>query len=202
MEEVVMSEGVLDYLAVKHGTDKSTANHKYTPIYERYMSKYMSYPLHFLEIGIKDGNSLRLWDDYFEHPKAKLSALDINAECVKNTPATSRWQGIVGKQSSPSALQQIVDRGPLDVVLDDGSHRGADQKASLEFLWPHMTKNGIYIIEDLHTAYQKSPHWNKNVNIVDFVRAEFIDKFLRHPEEKPTIASFVHMYKRIIVIGK
>jgi hypothetical protein len=192
----------LDQIGVWAGTDKSSVNHKYLATYERYLHGVRFDPIHFLEIGIKDGDSLRMWDKYFDHPKSLLSAIDINSDCVKNVPDNHRWQGFHGKQSSPSVLDAVIARGPLDVVLDDGSHRGADQKASLERLWPAVAPGGLYIIEDLHCAYQKSPHWNKGTNIVDYVRMEFIDKFLRVPEEEVSVASFVHFHKRIIVIGK
>lgn len=192
----------LDQIGMKHGTDKSSINHRYLDIYEQYLDAMRFDAIHMLEIGIKDGASLNLWEEYFDNPKAILSAIDINSECMANVPDTYRWQGFHGKQSSPGVLDGVIARGPLDVVLDDGSHRGADQKASLERLWPAVAPGGLYIIEDLHCAYQKSLHWNKGVDIVEYVRTEFIDKFLRVPEEQESVASFVHLHKRIIVIGK
>ena len=39
------------------------------------------------------------------------------------------------------------------IVIDDGSHIGADQRASFEFLYPRMSPTGCYLVEDLHCAY-------------------------------------------------
>jgi cephalosporin hydroxylase len=51
-------------------------------------------------------------------------------------------------------LQSIVDEfGAPDIVLDDGSHMMTHVVASFEFLYPRIAKNGIYMVEDLHTAY-------------------------------------------------
>jgi hypothetical protein len=40
-----------------------------------------------------------------------------------------------------------------DIVLDDGSHQMSHVAASFEFLYPRLSKNGVYMVEDLHTAY-------------------------------------------------
>jgi hypothetical protein len=39
------------------------------------------------------------------------------------------------------------------VVLDDGSHQVAHIHATFDALYPRMGKNGVYMVEDLHTAY-------------------------------------------------
>ena len=43
--------------------------------------------------------------------------------------------------------------GALDIVVDDGSHRASDQRSSFNLLFPAVTDRGIYVVEDLHTAY-------------------------------------------------
>jgi hypothetical protein len=49
------------------------------------------------------------------------------------------------------AIQKL--RGPFDVIIDDGSHKWADQQDSLGILLPGLVRGGWYIIEDLHTSY-------------------------------------------------
>lgn len=43
--------------------------------------------------------------------------------------------------------------GGIDIVIDDGSHIGADQIASFRVLFPLLAADGVYLIEDCHTAY-------------------------------------------------
>ena len=43
--------------------------------------------------------------------------------------------------------------GGIDIVLDDGSHNMKDIIVSLESLFPMLNDGGVYMIEDLHTAY-------------------------------------------------
>jgi hypothetical protein len=43
--------------------------------------------------------------------------------------------------------------GGLDIVLDDGSHVSSHQRVSFEVLFPLLSDGGLYMIEDMHTAY-------------------------------------------------
>jgi hypothetical protein len=125
-------------------------NH-YFPIYERHFSPWRDLPLTFIEIGVEGGGSLQMWRRYFG-PKATIIGLDINPAC-----ATHDGEGVavrIGDQSDPTFLQSVIDEfGAPDVVLDDGSHIMAHIKASFEFLYPRLSPKGVYMVEDLHTAY-------------------------------------------------
>ncbi|MBF0266926.1 MAG: class I SAM-dependent methyltransferase, partial [Gammaproteobacteria bacterium] len=51
-------------------------------------------------------------------------------------------------------LQQLIDEfGQFDIIIDDGSHMMEHMRTSFDFLYPTITKNGLYIIEDTHTCY-------------------------------------------------
>ena len=39
------------------------------------------------------------------------------------------------------------------MVLDDGSHVMSQIRASFAHLYPRMSSSGVYMVEDLHTAY-------------------------------------------------
>ena len=43
--------------------------------------------------------------------------------------------------------------GGVDVVLDDGSHVALHQRVSFDTLFPLLSANGLYVVEDTHTAY-------------------------------------------------
>ncbi|MGH7175060.1 MAG: hypothetical protein ACREGR_01725, partial [Minisyncoccia bacterium] len=36
-----------------------------------------------------------------------------------------------------------------DVVIDDGNHQIVSQVMSLFYLWPHIKKGGVYVVEDV-----------------------------------------------------
>jgi hypothetical protein len=108
-------------------------------------------PLKFLEIGVLHGGSLQLWRRYFG-PAAELWGIDINPQCVAiDEPGITIR---IGSQSDPGFLRSVVaEMGGVDIVIDDGSHNVQHQRASLETLFPLLSKGGIYVVEDTHTSY-------------------------------------------------
>ncbi len=46
-------------------------------------------------------------------------------------------------------------RGPPDLTIDDGSHRGPDIWSAFRYLYPRLRGGGLYVIEDLHTSWPK-----------------------------------------------
>jgi hypothetical protein len=123
----------------------------YFPIYDRHFSGYVNKSLTFLEIGVARGGSLQMWQRFFG-PLAKIVGIDIQ-ERSKSYAVPGTFVRI-GDQSDERFLQSIIDEfGVPDVVLDDGSHRMEHISRTFDFLYPKLPKNGVYMVEDLHTAY-------------------------------------------------
>ena len=123
----------------------------YFPIYEKHFSWYRNKSLTFLEIGVSKGGSLAMWQRFFG-PMAKIVGIDIDETCKAHEAP-----GIfvrIGDQSDATFLQSVIDEfGVPDIVLDDGSHQMDHITRSFGFLYPKLPKNGVYMVEDLHTAY-------------------------------------------------
>ena len=128
--------------------------HKWThyfPIYERHFSPFVNRTTTFLEIGVAGGGSLQLWKRYLG-PFAQIVGIDINPRCKRAEEDQIAVQ--IGDQSDPAFLKSTVEEfGAPDIVLDDGSHMMNHISASFAALYPQMPKNGVYMVEDLHTAY-------------------------------------------------
>ncbi len=123
----------------------------YFPIYERHFSWYVNKSLTFLEIGVARGGSLQMWQRYFG-PLTKIVGIDIQERSKSyETPGTFVR---IGDQADERFLQSLIDEfGVPDIVLDDGSHRMEHISKTFNFLYPRLPKNGVYMVEDLHTAY-------------------------------------------------
>lgn len=136
----------------------------YLPIYDRYLSPYLAgfplaeggfRPLRLLEIGVSQGGSLALWRRYFG-PEAVIFGIDIEPRCA--TFDGRDGQVRIGSQADPAFLRKVVDEmGGVDIVIDDGSHVASHQRASISTLFPLLSDEGLYICEDVHTAYW--PGW-------------------------------------------
>ncbi len=135
-------------------TNDAKVIHKWThyfPIYERHLAPWRNKTLTFLEIGVSKGGSLQMWQRFFG-PLATIVGIDINPDCRQHQESGIHVR--IGDQSDPRFLDSVIEEfGAPDIVLDDGSHVMEHITRTFEHLYPRITKNGIYIVEDLHTAY-------------------------------------------------
>ena len=135
----------LNELATKYGTDKGPGDHNYTAVYEQMFEGIRNEPLKILEIGVADGASLRMWEEYF--PNAEIHGIDINPCDIEHERITIH----IGDQGDMKFMSSLgVD---FDIVIDDGSHRVSDQIFSFKVLWPNTRL--IYIVEDMYSSYLK-----------------------------------------------
>ena len=135
--------------AAARSTDKGPGQHNYTELYERLLFERKDDPLKIFEIGIAEGGSLAMWQDYF--PKARIFAVDI---VEKKRFDNARVTTLIADQASREQLQAAIQTsgGDIDVLVDDGGHTMEQQQVSLGFLFPHVRPGGYYIVEDVHTS--------------------------------------------------
>jgi 23S rRNA U2552 (ribose-2'-O)-methylase RlmE/FtsJ len=125
----------------------------YFPAYESHFGRYVNRPMKFLEIGCGAGGSLQMWKRYFG-PHAMIVGIDIRPGCKAFEEDQIAVR--IGNQADPDFLNAVVNEfGAFDVVLDDGSHMMEDIAASFAFLYPRTAQDGIYMVEDLVTAYME-----------------------------------------------
>ena len=128
--------------------------HHYIPLYDRYFSSFRGRKVRFLEIGVSEGGSLQMWRKYFGD-EAIIYGIDINPKCEKFNGLSGQVR--IGSQADDAFLTSVVEEmGGVDIILDDGSHHMEHIPATLKCLFPHLSYGGIYVIEDLHTAYWKA----------------------------------------------
>jgi len=138
-----------EFLGNRHRTINKWAH--YFPAYEAHLSRFVNRPILFLEIGSGRGGSAQMWKRYFG-PLARIVSIDINPECRKFEEDQIAFR--IGSQADLSFLAGILEEfGTPNIVLDDGSHRMSDVIATFKFLYPRTSADGVYIVEDLHTAY-------------------------------------------------
>ncbi len=123
----------------------------YFPIYERHLTPWRNKTVTIFEIGVFKGGSLQMWQRFFG-PLATIVGLDINPDCLRHEEPGVHVR--IGDQADEAFLRSVLDEfGAPDIVIDDGSHQMAHIRDTFLFLYPKLSKNGIYIVEDLHTAY-------------------------------------------------
>ena len=142
-------------LCEKHSTDKCPRFHNYVELYDKLFAPLRHTTQRVLEIGVQEGDSLRLWEAYF--PSAKIFGLDIIPTPEVNS---RRITTMVADQGKREDLQAALKRfgGDYDLIIDDGGHRMALQQVSFATLFPALKSGGLYVIEDMHTSF---PHLSR-----------------------------------------
>lgn len=152
--------GALAELFQAEGTDKLC----YSEGYELLLGPRRNSIMNVLEIGIgtldpqanssmlgwgeehyRPGGSLRAWRDYF--PQAQIVGIDVQPD----TQFTSdRITTAICDSTDADAVRQFLAGQPkFDFIVDDGSHRPADQLATLTNLLSAVSPGGLYLIEDI-----------------------------------------------------
>ena len=139
--------------------DKLTINkwHHYFSVYERHFNKFIGKKPTILEIGIFKGGSIQLWNDYFDN-ECFIYAIDIDPKCLEieklNNVKNIKLE--LGNQEEPEFWRKYLKNKPkFDIVIDDGGHTMNQQIVTYDKVYNHMSNNGVYLCEDLHTSYWK-----------------------------------------------
>lgn len=142
-------------LGFLHKTDKvgvHTFNHRnFLDIYERHFHHLRDNSITLLELGILNGSSLKVWNDYF--PKGKIVGVDIDP--TRKMHEADRINIYIGSQDSEDLVNQINHQYPdgFDVIIDDASHINELTLKSFQLLFPMVKPGGYYVIEDTHCTY-------------------------------------------------
>ncbi len=137
-------------IAAAHDTDKGSA---YTRAYHSLLGHVRDEPIRLLEIGLYNGGSLRMFRDYL--PNATLHGIDIDPRCLAYQDEIPNTQVRLLDQTDAGQLEAFIAElgGEYDLILDDGGHTMEQQIVSFQTLWPHVTRGGVYVIEDIGTSY-------------------------------------------------
>jgi len=123
----------------------------YFPAYERHLERFRNQDVVLFEIGCGAGGSLQMWKRMLG-PHARIIGVDVREECAGF--GDDQIAVRIGDQSDTAFLDGLLHEfGAPDIVIDDGSHMMAHVNATFAHLYPRMSRTGVYVVEDLHTAY-------------------------------------------------
>ena len=189
----------------------------YTKCYKTHFAHLRKKKLNILEIGVggygnprRGGGSLRMWRTYF--PKSRIFGIDIED---KSCHDERRIKTFKCSQTDNDSLESILrEIGHIDIVIDDGSHINNHIIHTFKFLFPKLSENGIYVIEDLLTSYWpsyggSSDNLNRSDTAMGFLKQ--LTDGLNHTEYRletyePTYFDqhiiAMHFYHNIVFIQK
>jgi hypothetical protein len=151
-----------------------------------------------------------MWRTYF--PNAHIYGIDIQD---KRPHDERRIKTLKGSQIDDGFLEKVVSEvGQFDIIIDDGSHLNEHVLHTFKSLFPLMSDNGIYVIEDVQTSYWDSAGGSSsNLNRLDTTMGFFKQLTdglnyaeYEHTDYKPTYFDehiiAMHFYHNIIFIQK
>lgn len=131
------------------GNDKGGQIHSYLETYDKLFEPFRD-GCTILEIGLATGDSIKLWDRYFEN--SKIIGVDISVVfSFEEMPlaAKNNVHIIECDATKLELLEHIKEYDGLDLVIEDGSHVTQDQISTFNLLKSKMKPGGIYIMEDI-----------------------------------------------------
>lgn len=141
---------ILNDIGLKYGTDKSSRVHNYLTKYEKYFPFSRCEGIKILEIGVLDGASLKVWEEYYYN--STIIGIDINPEAKKYEGGRIKIE--IGSQFDYNFLKYVSEKyGKFDMILDDGSHINEHVIFSFKNLFNSVKSKGIYVVEDVCTSY-------------------------------------------------
>jgi hypothetical protein len=177
----------------------------YFSIYDRHFEHLKNQEFTLLEIGVGNGGSLQLWKKYFGS-KVKIFGIDVNPQ---SDFSEGQIKIFIGNQSDTDFLDSVIKEiGSPTIIIDDGSHIQSDMIKSFDFLFPKLSENGIYIVEDCHTCYW--PRFqggvSSHLNFVDILSRTVHDvnhKWYNEPRStKIKQLNSIHFYDSVVVLEK
>lgn len=137
----------LDELGQLYGTDKTSQGHDYLNFYEQYFGPYRNDSFILAEVGIFNGASLKMWEDFF--PNASIVAFDI----VPKKNEYKHTTIVCGDASDSFLLTEALSSKRPFIFIEDGSHRYSHQIATFETAFSLLQPGGFYVCEDIQTSF-------------------------------------------------
>lgn len=145
----------LYYTKRGYPTDKGSV-HSYLGIYDSLFLRFKHEHINILEVGIFNGGSIKLWEDYF--PYAHIYGYDI----VNQTSPQITYGPRVRDEYKDFNLvpnDEIRDK-QFSIAIDDGSHTLYDQMNFVKKVYSNLKQSGILIVEDIQDIDNQKTYFN------------------------------------------
>ena len=135
----------------KYNTDKDDLGYLHY-FYDNFFVNFKNNPINFLEIGVYNGGSIKLWKDYL-HQESKIYAADVNYfEHLEGT------YSIIGDMYSEEEVSKFSN-DYFDIIVDDGPHSFESFVLVMQRYFSKLKSGGHLIIEDIiNSSWVKPLH--------------------------------------------
>jgi 23S rRNA U2552 (ribose-2'-O)-methylase RlmE/FtsJ len=154
------------YRKTKNDSDKERTHTYISNFYNEKFKPFKDKKIKILEIGILQGHSLKLWEEYF--PNAEIFGIDI--QNIIEHSFGERVKIIFGNAYSLEFINKVQEAfGKFDIIIDDGPHTLETQQFFLKN-YPLLLKDSdsLIILEDVYSkAFEVLKQEFSDFNIID-----------------------------------
>ena len=143
---------------VEWTSDKETDHSYLSGYYEREFEN-RGRDINLLEIGVAQGDSLKLWSEWFT--EGKITGIEVNNNLPRVLSNYSKINLIIADGFSDKTINRFEDNS-FDYIIDDGPHTLASMVISAQKWIDKVKPGGKLIIEDVQ----------------EFLWAELIDSYV------------------------
>jgi len=154
-------------LGRKYDSDKSSQRdgvtdyrhcHPYTLFYDALFRKRKDDALTIAELGILEGGSLRMWQEYFTN--ATIHGFDYDLDLINRFKQNFNNDRITLAPINVTSKESIIDtfresNTMYDMIIEDTTHPFEDQIRVIENIYSYLKPGGLLIIEDIFKSYNE-----------------------------------------------
>lgn len=163
-------------------TDKGSV-HSYIDVYEILLEPYRKTAINVLEIGLFKGNSLRMWQQYFEGHVFGVDCDETPHDGMadlRGMIASGDFNIKIFDATNAELVKQHFGEMKFDVIIEDANHQLSQQVEMYNIFKEYLAPGGIYIIEDIDNIDETASVFenidnSKTVTILD--RRNILNRF-------------------------
>lgn len=165
-------------------TDKGSV-HDYITVYEDILKPYRGIAKYVLEIGLFNGHSMRLWEQYFTN--AEVHGIDCDEQphggmadlrpMIKEDVHHIHIMDAGDKDS----VRKTFGRKKFNIIIEDSSHEISHQLQLINVWYEYLANGGLLIVEDIQNldkdyhVFEKLLSDGFDVTIID--RREYNNRY-------------------------
>lgn len=153
-----------DKSSMRHNVTNSRHCHPYTLFYDSLFKNNKNEKLQIAELGILEGASLLMWNEYFTN--ANLYGFDYDYKLIKKFEDTHKINNIQLSHidvTDKNSIQTVFNKLNImyDIIIEDTTHQFEDQIRVIENIYQYLKPGGILIIEDIFKSYNENDYINR-----------------------------------------
>lgn len=151
--------------------------HSYLPVYEEILRPYRVPAKNVLEVGLFRGDSFRMWEQYFSFG-TRVYGIDCD---IRPHGGMADLTSLIQEKASQIFIMDAANQNEVeqsfgdtmfDVIIEDAGHDLMQQLQIYYNLKNHISKGGIYIIEDIqdidaNRSFFEALDPEKKIEIID-----------------------------------